>query len=112
MERIQYNKLIRDRVKDKIEASGDACSVRTISDEAEFNQLLRKKVVEEANELAETTDREKFLAEYADLTIALDALTRSMEFSEADIKLAITESLEQKGAFKDKFFLEWAEHKD
>lgn len=111
MRRVTYDKLIRDRVKERIEAAGDVCEVKTLDDRA-FETALRAKLAEEAAELAKATDREDFLAEYADLMVVLDELAARYELSEADIKLALVESLEKKGGFKDRQFLVWSEYKN
>lgn len=112
MTRITYNKLVRDGIKDKIEAKGERCEIREITDNEEFKQALFKKVTEEAEELSRAHARDSFLQEYADLMVALDALTALYEFSEADIKTAITENVSKKGFFKNRHFLVWSEHND
>jgi len=109
MARVYYNKLVRDRIREKIEGKGESCEVRVIEDESEFQQELLKKVVEEADALAKARSREEFLSEYADLMAVLDALTSLLEFSEADIKTAISENMEKKGGFKSRHFLHWSE---
>ena len=109
MKRVYYNKLIRDGIKRKIEAKGEALEVRTLSDDAEFQQELLKKASEEASALSRTSSREEFLSEYADLMAVLDALADLLEFSEADIKTAIAENMEKKGGFKERLFLHWSE---
>lgn len=106
--KIFYNKLVRDRIQEKIEAKGEACEVRVITDDAEFEQELLKKVKEEASALALVHSREEFLSEYADLMAVLDALTNALEFSEADIKTAISLNMEKKGGFKNRHFLHWS----
>ena len=109
MKRVYYNKLVRDGIKDKIELKGEECSVRVIVDEAEFEQELLKKVVEEASALAHVRSRQEFLSEYCDLMVVLDALTHKLEISEADIKVAMTENVTNKGLFKYHHFLEWSD---
>lgn len=101
--------MVRDGIKDKIESKGESCEIRTIIDDAEFEQELRKKILEEAKELSLADTRESFLQEYADLMVALDALTALKEFSEADIKMAIEENVAKKGFYKNKHFLLWAD---
>jgi predicted house-cleaning noncanonical NTP pyrophosphatase (MazG superfamily) len=110
--KVFYNKLVRDRIKEKIEGKGEACEIRTLTDDAEFEQELLKKVREEADALSRVRSRTEFLSEYADLMVVLDALTAHLEFSEADIKLALGENLEQKGGFKNRHFLHWSEDTD
>ena len=112
MKKVYYNKLVRDGIKEKIERLGEECSVRVIVDEAEFEQELLKKVVEEATALAHVRNREEFLAEYCDLMVVLDALTHKLEISEAEIKVAMTDNVTKKGLFKYHHFLEWSEDSD
>ena len=112
MEKVYYNKLVRDLIQAKIERNGEACSVRVITDEAELKQELLKKVIEEAGALAHVRTREEFLNEYTDLMVVLDALTQLLEISEADISVAMTENVTKKGLFKNRHFLEWSENAD
>lgn len=112
MARVEFNKLIRDRVKEKIEEKGDACEVEVLEEDERFKEALHLKLVEEATELSKTSSREEFLNEYADLMVVLDELTSLYEYSEADIKLALIENLERKGGFKLRHFLRWSEYKE
>lgn len=112
MHKIFYNKLVRDRIREKIEGKGEACEVRAVTDDAEYEQELLKKVREESDALSRVRSRSEFLAEYADLMVVLDALTVHLEFSEADVKLALAENLEQKGGFVKRHFLHWSENAD
>jgi len=104
--------LIRDLIKDKIESQGDKCSVRTIEDDAEFQQELLKKIIEEAGALARTRSRKDFLDEYADLMMVLDALTAELEISPAEIQLALEENIAKKGKYLKRNWLEWSEDTD
>lgn len=112
MSRVQYNKLIRDRVKEKIESSGDTCEVDVIKDDSAFKNALLAKLIEEATELSGTKNREDFLSEYSDLMIVLDELASIYELSTAEVRLAMSENLEKKGGFKNRYFLHWSEYKE
>ena len=109
MKKVYYNKLVRDRIQSKIEGKGEACAIRPVEDTDEFIQELLKKVTEEADALAHSRTRAQFLSEYADLMVVLDALTATLEISEADIKIAISENVEKKGLFKNRHFMHWSE---
>ena len=111
MKKVYYNKLVRDRIQAKIEGKGEACSVRPIEDVDEFIQELLKKVIEESDALAHSRTREQFLSEYADLMVVLDALTATLEISEADLKIALSENVEKKGLYTLRHFLNWSEDK-
>jgi predicted house-cleaning noncanonical NTP pyrophosphatase (MazG superfamily) len=112
MSRVYYNKLIRDRIRDKIKGKGEQCEVRVIKDDAEFEQELLKKVAEEAGELSRVRSREEFLDEYADLTVVLNALLTLGEYSKADLREALTRNVEQKGGFEERYFLHWSDDGD
>lgn len=108
MSRVYYNKLVRDKIPAKIIKNGEELETRLITDDQEYEQELLKKVAEEARGLSSATSREEFLSEYADLMVVLDALTHHYGFSEADIRVAMTENIDRKGLYKDKTFLHWS----
>ena len=112
MKRVYYNKLVRDGIQNKIESRGEASEIRVITDDDELQQELLKKIVEEASSLSKVSSRAEFLDEYADLMVVLDALTALMEFSEADIKTALTENVTRKGLYKNRHFLHWSQDGD
>lgn len=110
--KVYYNKLVRDHIQEKIEANGEQCDVRVLKDDAEFEQELLKKVVEEARALAHVRSRDEFLEEYADLMTALDALTKVLDITNADIKVALETNVEQKGLYNKRHFLHWSDDGD
>jgi predicted house-cleaning noncanonical NTP pyrophosphatase (MazG superfamily) len=112
MKKVFYNKLVRDAIKDKIEGKGETCEVRAITDDAEYQQELLKKITEEAAALAMVRSRAEFLDEYADLMVVLDALTAQLEVSEADIQIAIKENVGRKGLYKNRHYLHWSADSD
>lgn len=107
--RVYYNKLVRDGIKDKIESKGEACEIRELADSAEFQQELLKKVQEEASALSKVRSRKDLLDEYADLMVVLDALTKELEISEAELTVAMKENVERKGLYHKRHYLHWSE---
>jgi len=112
MSRVYYNKLVRDLIPQRIKGEGEACEIRKLTDDAEFEQELLKKVPEEARGVAMARSREEFLSEYADLMVVLDALTHHYGFTEADIRVAVTENVAKKGLYKKRHFLHWSDEGD
>ena len=110
--KVFYNKLVRDGIKDKIEGKGEQCSVRVLENDEEFQQELLKKVTEESQALSTARTRQEFLSEYADLMVVLDALTKLLEISEAELQVAMSENIEKKGLFKNRHFLNWSDDTD
>ncbi len=108
MSRVYYNKLIRDKIPEKIKGNGKQCSARACADDAEFQQELLKKVAEEASALAVVRSREAYLEELADLLVVLDALNEALAVSTSDIERAKEANLQKKGAFEKRLFLVWS----
>ncbi|MGV0025745.1 pyrophosphohydrolase domain-containing protein [Phormidesmis priestleyi] len=67
-----FNKLVRDRIPDIIQAAGQEYAIETMTEE-EFHQALRAKLVEEAQE-ASTAASTELVAELADLCEVMDTL--------------------------------------
>jgi predicted house-cleaning noncanonical NTP pyrophosphatase (MazG superfamily) len=106
--RVYYNKLIRDSIPEKIAKNGEACEVRTLSDNQEFEQELFKKVAEEANALSRARTKEDLLDEFADLLEVLDTLRDIEGISDKELSEARAENRKKKGSFVKRLFLHWS----
>ena len=76
MSKITYNKLVRDKIPEIIEASGKTCETEILSDE-EYLQMLDKKLDEELAEY----HQEQNIEELADLLEVLYALVEAKGYS-------------------------------
>jgi predicted house-cleaning noncanonical NTP pyrophosphatase (MazG superfamily) len=75
MDKFFHNKLIRDKIPEIIEASGDVCETRILEDE-EFQIELKKKLVEKSKEVL-NSPKEKLTDELADVLEIIYTLTDS-----------------------------------
>jgi predicted house-cleaning noncanonical NTP pyrophosphatase (MazG superfamily) len=96
-----YNKLVRDRIPEIIEADGKQANTRLLGDKEYLKELI-KKLQEESKEFAENPSIEE-LADIKEITIAIrEALDiHAGEVEEVRRKKAVTN-----GRFKNKIFLE------
>jgi predicted house-cleaning noncanonical NTP pyrophosphatase (MazG superfamily) len=106
--RVYYNKLIRDNIPAKIEAKHQKCDVRKITDVQELQQELFKKVQEEASSLAMSRTKEDFLEEYSDLMVVLETLIHQLDISKEELIKVRKENLLTKGAYKHGHYLHWS----
>lgn len=106
--RVYYNKLVRDNVPAKIEAKHQQCEFRKITDVQEIQQELFKKIKEEAASLAMSRTKEEFLEEYSDLMVVLETLIRQLEVSKEELIEVRRNNLIQKGGYKKGYFLVWS----
>ena len=99
-----YNKLVRDRIPEIIEADGVHCEYHVASAE-EYERLLHAKLLEEANEFI----REPNAEELADILEVVDALRNHHRISINDIKHQKMMKRSNRGGFDMKYILEVTE---
>lgn len=95
-----YDKLVRDRIPEIIESSGNKCEVEVVSDEIAL-EYLYKKLNEEVSELLE----DKNLDEIADVMEVLFAIGSKYGYSEEDILNRRNEKKDARGGFEDNLIL-------
>ena len=106
MVKVFYTKLVRDRIPEIIESNGDVCETRILNDE-EFQIELKKKMVEEANEVLNSS-KEKLSDELADVLEIIGSLADFNELSMKEIEEVRKNKKEKRGGFDNKIFLEWS----
>lgn len=107
MEKILYNKLIRDRIPEIIATSGKQYETEVMPD-AEYQAALKKKLVEEALE-AQGAAPEDLAKELADVMEVLDYLMRANGISEAMVRGMQQKRHEERGGFDKKLKLLWTD---
>ncbi|AUN13843.1 phosphoribosyl-ATP pyrophosphohydrolase [Paeniclostridium sordellii] len=95
-----YNKLVRDRIPEIIEASGNKCEIEVVSDEVAL-EYLYKKLNEEVGELLE----DKNLDEIADCLEVLFAIGAKYGYSEDEVLGRMNEKKLERGGFEDNLIL-------
>ena len=108
MEKIFFNKLIRDKVSDKLNQKGIKFKVRELSEE-EYEKELMKKVLEEAIELSTAENRDQLVSEFCDLQFTIDELKKIKNISDQELVEAKKDNFDQKGGFNQRLFLEWTD---
>jgi predicted house-cleaning noncanonical NTP pyrophosphatase (MazG superfamily) len=96
-----YNKLVRDKIPQVIEADGKKCEIRVASKEEHY-ELLVKKLQEEVNEFIE----DKNLEELADVMEVVFGLAKNLGYSEEELIRKREEKKEERGGFEDGVVLE------
>jgi len=100
MKEITYNKLVRDKIPQIIEASGKTCETEVLSDER-YLEMLDKKLNEELAEY----QQEKSLEELADLLEVLYAVAVARGHSLEELEQVRAEKKDKRGGFAEKIFL-------
>lgn len=99
-----YNKLVRDKIIDIIEAEGRKTTYKILDNE-EYRKELNKKLQEEVNEYLEDNNVE----ELADIVEVIYGILNSINVSIEDFEKVRISKQEKRGAFNKKIYLEKAE---
>lgn len=94
----EYNKLVRDKIPERLDAKGIPYEKR-IADDAEYRSELIKKLLEEAQEFLEASSVE----ELADVCEVVEALRSLPEY--ADVETIQKEKREERGGFMGRIIL-------
>ena len=99
-----YNKLVRDKIPEIIEADGKACKTRILSDD-EYIAALEAKLNEEVAEYR----ADNSLEEMADVLEVLQAICVARQYSLEELEALRAKKANERGGFADKIFLEYVE---
>ncbi|RWZ58696.1 phosphoribosyl-ATP pyrophosphohydrolase [Halobacillus fulvus] len=100
----KYNKLVRDRIPEIIEANGKSFQSRTL-EEQEYIHSLRAKLQEEMTEYLATENNHESLTELADLLEVVHALAHTHNGTMEELELIRQHKKKERGAFQNRVFL-------
>ncbi len=104
-----HNKLVRDKIPEIIKTNNEIAKIR-ILDEEEYKIEIKKKLIEEANELNNMKDDDgKFKNEIADVYEVIDTIIDIYNLDRRKIMKFKKEKKEKRGGFKKRIFLETTE---
>ncbi len=107
MKKIYYNKLIRDRIPEKITKNGGLFKIEKL-DQKSFERELIKKVGEEATGLLHAKTKEEIASELGDIIDVIEEVKKVKKISRKEIESAQRKAYDVKGGFKKKLFLVWS----
>ncbi|WP_281884795.1 nucleoside triphosphate pyrophosphohydrolase [Paenibacillus sp. YYML68] len=99
-----YNKLVRDRIPEVIEASGKQCRTRLL-EEAEYKRELIAKLHEELQEYTSAQESEHALEELADLLEVIRALSEVHGSTWEQLDALRQRKADARGGFRDRVYL-------
>lgn len=104
---IKYNKLVRDKIIEKIESSWGK-AVHHIATEEEFGQKLKEKLVEEAQELSKANTIEEIKNELADVLKITEEIMKFYNITKEEIKDIMDKKDEKSCGFDKRIILDEA----
>ncbi|MEK7657705.1 MAG: nucleoside triphosphate pyrophosphohydrolase [Patescibacteria group bacterium] len=100
-----YNKLVRDKIPEIIENDGEKPKIRILDNE-EYKKELKKKLVEEVQEVVLTGNNNDLLKEIGDILEVIEAMEKAFDLNKNQILKTKEERKQERGGFEKKIFLE------
>lgn len=105
--KIYYNKLIRDKIPERIKETGGDYLCRKLN-KKEFVLELTKKVGEESDGLVNAGNKREFIEELGDVIDVIEELKKVLKIESPEISEARRNAQLKKGGFDKRLFLIWA----
>ena len=109
--KFKTNILVRDKMVEKMQSEGILVDYKELS-QKDYEDALRKKVIEEAQEVADERNHEKLIYELADLLEVAQTLANTVGITESEILEARKKKREKSGGFTKKHFTNFVEIKN
>lgn len=100
MKTVNYNKLVRDRIPEIIQASGKTCTTEILTDQ-DYLRMLDAKLDEELAEY----HKDQNIEELADLLEVLRAVTVARGYSLEELERICAEKAAKRGNFEKRILL-------
>lgn len=107
-QKFRTNIFVRDKMVEKMEAEGILVDYKKLN-EKDYENALREKVIEEAQEVASEKNRERLIYELADLLEVAQTLADTLEITTSEILDARKKKREKSGGFTKKHFTNFVE---
>jgi len=107
MRRFTFAKLVRDNIVEQIVAAGNIPHWRVLSNK-EYLHELKKKIVEEAQEIPNTSTGD-LVKELADIQELIDILLMKLDVTKEEFRRIQKNKKEKAGSFRKKHYIEYAD---
>ncbi|PJE64534.1 MAG: hypothetical protein COU90_01690 [Candidatus Ryanbacteria bacterium CG10_big_fil_rev_8_21_14_0_10_43_42] len=102
-----FKKLIRDKMPEKFAAEGTKLKTRVLEDDTEYFEWLRRKLIEEIQEMTEEPDNAEFIKTRLAYLYEITDIMRSIKgFSQEDVNAVKNKIIEERGSFEKRLLLE------
>jgi len=106
--RIAYNKLVREKVPQAIEADGHTCRIEVLAPN-DYAIELKRKLVEEAQEALESSTQDDLVLELADLMEVIISLSAASGVQSEAIEAMRLQRREHRGGFERRLLLRYVD---
>lgn len=109
MDKIHYNKLIRDKIPEVITQKGGKYKTRVLL-KKEFEKELKKKLIEESKEILEAPKKE-LINELSDVLEVVKSIASHYKIDFKEVEKNQLKKKKERGGFLKRLFLIWSSDK-
>ncbi len=106
-----YNKLVRDHIINIINQQNKIVKYEYLNQQ-QYQYYLKKKLIEESNEVDSSLNKEELIYELADVFEVIESLIKSYDININDILKIKQEKAIKNGSFHNKILLKYVEDKE
>ncbi|MCX5922871.1 MAG: nucleoside triphosphate pyrophosphohydrolase [Candidatus Dependentiae bacterium] len=106
--RFNVDKLIRDKIPNSLRSKGVIVHER-VAESEEYTELLKKKLLEEAQESIDAVDHKELAEELGDVIEVIHALAKAQNIDLATIEAVRLAKKERNGGFEDKVYCSYVD---
>ena len=99
-----HNKLVRDFIPGIIESKGKSCSTSILGD-TRYIEELKKKLVEESQEVCGSDSKEELIEELGDVLDVIESIQKAVGIEKADLEHVKNQKAQSNGRFDKRIFL-------
>jgi predicted house-cleaning noncanonical NTP pyrophosphatase (MazG superfamily) len=107
MKKVYYNKLIRDKIPERIKAHGGDFKIKVLNKNEIVKELI-KKVGEESDGLVNAKNRKGIVEELGDILDVIEEIKRILKIKASEMVAARKKAFARKGSFKKRIYLVWS----
>jgi predicted house-cleaning noncanonical NTP pyrophosphatase (MazG superfamily) len=105
MRKFKFGKLVRDKIVDQVISDGNKPNWHELSND-KFIEELKKKIVEESQEIPRTIDPAEVIKELADIQEIIDSILDALKVKKEDFLEIQKKKNDKAGSFKNKQYIE------
>ena len=102
----KFHKLVRDNIPDIILNNGGDPIVRVVSSNDEYFSCLKKKLLEECNEVLSSKSKSELVEELADVLEVVYSMSKYLSISKSQLETVRIDKSQKRGSFDKRIFLE------
>ena len=107
--RFLYNKLVRDKTAQRLQAQGATATIKVLEDNDMFLEAITQKIIEELEEVFSSESQQELMSELADFDEAFSVFKTLLKIDQKELDALRARKLQERGSYTGRLFCEYAD---